>query len=117
MVQMLRRIEFGFGVGFDKDNNAIDSSTADAAARSVLIEVALQFGGGNLVHGHGSWDSGKGVIVERSCTLTADIPNTLPMFEAREKIAIVVARIKQVLNQAAVHVVCVHHADGAAENI
>jgi hypothetical protein len=49
------RVEFGFGVGFDRDNVPINAGVAARAVKQILVEASRMFGGCNLLRGQGAW--------------------------------------------------------------
>lgn len=101
------RIEFGFGVGFDRDNQPLDPEFVRLACKSILVRACQVFGGCNLLKGQGAWIDGTGTLVlEESRVLVVDISGkgTEQGRFGQLKTAEMAEFIRAALNQAAVHV-------------
>jgi hypothetical protein len=103
------RYEFGFGVGFDRDNRPIPAEFARKACKSILVKACELFGGCNLLNGQGAWVDGDGTLVlEESRVLVVDSTaggrgSEFGSVDAA-KVAELSEFIRSALNQAAVHV-------------
>lgn len=51
----MTKIEFYFGVGYDKDGNPISRETVDSAVQAIQHRAAELFGGVTLCKTRGSW--------------------------------------------------------------
>jgi hypothetical protein len=104
------RVEFTFGIGFDRTNEPIPEKFARNATKQILIEASNVFGGCNLIAGQGSWiDVAGNLVLEESRTLVVDLISANRFgseFGADDnvKIATLAEYIRSSLNQAAVHV-------------
>lgn len=104
------RVEFTFGIGFDRTNEPITTKFAHNATKQILVEACGVFGGCNLIAGQGAWvDSAGSLILEESRTLVVDIVSANRFgseFGADDnaKIVALAEYIRSSLNQAAVHV-------------
>lgn len=104
------RVEFGFGIGFDRNNNPLPERQVATALRQILITASKLFGGCNLLPGQGAWvDATGNLVLEESRVLVVDIVAGNRIggefgLEEQEKINVLVRYIQTVLDQAAVHV-------------
>lgn len=73
------KIEFGFGVGKDRNQNFISPAMREAALQTIQAEAARRFGAYTLTKVAGGWKNPAGVLVtEEGYTLTIIIPQTSP---------------------------------------
>lgn len=104
------RVEFGFGVGFDRNNEPLTHEFVRLATKQILVEACTAFGGCNMVAGQGAWTDENGTLVlEESRILVVDIvaPGRIGgEYDASDdaKIRKLAEYIRSSLNQAAVHV-------------
>lgn len=104
------QLQFGFGVGFDRDNQPINAGFAAKALKQILMEASRMYGGCNLVRGQGAWVDSQGtLILEDSCTLTVNViqPGRFGSesgVEDRAKADQLASFIRAELNQTAVYI-------------
>ncbi len=104
-------IKIGFGIGFNRDGQPIRPKERTEALVNIRNKACELFGGCNMVHGQGSWESPEGRIVdEPSVTLIIWVTGN-PVDIGRHclnarKLA---SFIRQLLNQ---HTVLIHYTDG-----
>lgn len=68
------RYEFGFGVGFDRDNVRLEAGFVAKALKQIIVEASRMYGGCNVVRGQGAWVNPQGdLVLEDSCTLTVNV--------------------------------------------
>src|SRR5688572_20166352 len=71
------KIEFGFGVGLDRNQNPISLLKMAAAVQAICTEAAKLFKAYTLTEVNGGWTNPAGVLVtERGYTLTVIMPST-----------------------------------------
>lgn len=107
------RIEFGFGVGFDREHRPLDRDFVRAAVKSILVRACELFGGANLLQGQGAWLAPDGTLVlEESRVLAVDCCPGGDRLAGTEwdstldtRVAGMAEFIRSALNQEAVHVV------------
>lgn len=72
------KIEFGFGVGLDRNQSPIDGVQREDALHLITSECVRLFGGYTLTQTTGGWRNPAGVLVqEPGYTLMATVPNPL----------------------------------------
>lgn len=104
------RVEFGFGIGFDRDNRPLDVMFVRAACKSILVKACQLFGGCNMLPGQGAWiDPDGNLVMEESRVLIVDIvrPGRFGSESGADdnaKIDEMAHFVRRALNQAAVHV-------------
>jgi hypothetical protein len=103
------RYEFGFGIGFDRDNYRLKPEFVAKACKTILVKACELFGGCNLLVGQGAWINGEGTLVlEESRVLVVDTTTTGRGSEFSvaddAKVADLALFIRAALNQEAVHV-------------
>jgi hypothetical protein len=102
------RYEIGFGVGFDRDGQALPAGRVQQAIRAILVRASSVFGGCNLLNGQGAWVDGSGTLVlEDSRVLVIDVAGPGSRFtgDTEAKVQELVQFIGTVLSQHSVHVV------------
>lgn len=98
------RVEFSFGLGYDRTGAAIHPDDAQSAITDIIRKASHRYGGCFFHQGRGGWDSGNGVIIETAGVLVVDIDGDKYRYlnDAMESFA---EFIGVRLNQTAVHVV------------
>lgn len=103
------KIEFGFGIEKDRDQNTLPKSLVDAAIATIKEEAAHQFGAYTLTAASGGWTNPDGLLVtEPGYTLTVIIPQEDPAVQVGSRLEFCVpffaAFIRGALRQQAVAV-------------
>lgn len=103
------RIEFGFGVGFDRDKQSLPAEFVRKATKQILVKACELFGGCNLLNGQGAWINATGdLILEESRVLVIDTSGRMGGAEFGQdedaKVAAMAEFIRAELRQEAVHV-------------
>lgn len=102
------KIEFGFGVGFDKEHNSIQRDKSLAALTVIKREAAAIFTAYTLVQVYGGWTDPHGKLIEeRGYTLSTVQAHYAPHDHSEpyaSQITEMVETIKKALNQKCVAV-------------
>jgi len=101
---MKYKIEFGFGVGEDRDGNVISIERHESALGAIRREAATLFGGYTLTRTEGGWRNPQGRLVEEpgyTLSVLTDYPGDFPQWPMID----MAGHIKRELSQEAVYVV------------
>jgi len=81
------KVEFGFGIGKDRNQRAIPGSEQVAALDFIAAEAARRFGAYTLTSTSGGWTNPAGLLVqEPGYTLMATVPANFDCLDLHAKI-------------------------------